>query len=112
MLDRDILVTGPQPQPPAYSPAAGEARIEVEGAVNQRDCWLDVLSKISEDRSDIGDRARIAGRGLQRAVGVGECRAAMRPWVSYSANGAEMMMADRSSRERRAEIRIALYGPL
>ena len=82
MLDRDILLTGPQPQPPAYPPTAVAARIEVEGAVNQRDCRLDVLSKISEQSSDIGDRARIAGRGLQCAVGVAERRTAMRPGSS------------------------------
>jgi hypothetical protein len=48
MLDRDILVAGPQPQPPAYPPAAVAAWIEVEGAVNQCDCRLDILFKISE----------------------------------------------------------------
>src|SRR4029077_7994396 len=105
MLDRDILVAGPQPQPPAYPPAAVEARIEVESAVNQRDCRLDILSKVSEHRSDTGDRARIAGRGLQRAVGVAERRTAMGLWVSYSANGVEMVMADRRKGERRAETR-------
>src|SRR5262245_35482434 len=31
MLDRDILLTGPQPQPPAYPPGTAEAWIEVEG---------------------------------------------------------------------------------
>ena|SRR6516165_3755696 len=61
MLDRNIVMTGPEPQPSTYSPTAVGARIQIEGAVNQRECRLDIPFEISEHVGNVADYARIAG---------------------------------------------------
>src|SRR5215472_5281524 len=48
MLDRQLRLTGEQAQPAAPIPAIGEARIEYESAIDQREGGIDILAKTPE----------------------------------------------------------------
>src|SRR3954447_3486558 len=48
MLDRDVGLTGHQPEDAADVPAAGVVRVERQGAVNQRHHGADVLAEMGQ----------------------------------------------------------------
>src|SRR6516165_5843255 len=66
MLDREIMLTGPQPEDAAQKPAAGEARGYRQGAVDQRDHGANILAEIGEYESGVGQDARVVRRHLER----------------------------------------------
>jgi len=59
MLDREIGLSGVQPDPAAPAPPVSKARIEFQRAVDQRDRAFDVLAKVREDMSSMGEYARV-----------------------------------------------------
>src|SRR6266404_5727694 len=64
MLDREIRLAGPQPEKTADVPAAREARIEGEGAINQRDHGINVFAENGERHCGVGQNARVVPRHL------------------------------------------------
>ncbi len=69
MLDREIVLTGPQPQDTTQKPAAGEARGERQGAVDQRHHGADILAEIGQNKGGVGQDARVVPRHLERLPG-------------------------------------------
>src|SRR5215469_6557949 len=65
MLDRDVGLTGPIPEGATDLPAAREARVEREGAIDQRHHRTDVLAEIRQRSGGIGKDARIIAGDLQ-----------------------------------------------
>jgi hypothetical protein len=59
MLDREIGLTGPEPEKAAHKPAAGEARVERECAVGQPHHGTDVLAEIRQHKGGVGEDVRI-----------------------------------------------------
>jgi len=59
MLNRKIVLTSPDPYKAAQIPAAGEARVERQRAVNQPDHSADILAEICEHEGGVGEDARI-----------------------------------------------------
>src|SRR6202035_4338801 len=66
MLDGAIVLTGPEPQNATQKPAAGEARGQCEGTVDQRHHRTDILAEIRQNKRCIGQDARVVARHLER----------------------------------------------
>ena len=66
MLDREIGLTGPDPENAAHKPAAGEARVERQRTVDQPDHGADVLAEISQHEGGVGEDARVVLPRLER----------------------------------------------
>src|SRR3984893_3226649 len=64
MLDREIRLAGPQPEKTADVPAAREARIEGEGAIDQCNHRIEVFAENSERHCGVGQNARVVPRRL------------------------------------------------
>src|SRR5712692_3300957 len=71
MLDCEIGLPGPQPEPAAPTPTVGKARIERESTVDQRDSRIDVFTKRPEYEGDMSENAGIVSsklNGLPREI--------------------------------------------
>ena len=66
MLDREIVLTGPDPENAAQIPAAGEARVERQRTVDQPDHGADILAEIRQHEGGVGEDARVVLRHLER----------------------------------------------
>src|SRR3954454_17246667 len=66
MLDREIVLTGPDPESAARMPAAGKARVERERTVDQPDHGADVLAEIRQQEGGVGEDARVILSRLER----------------------------------------------
>src|SRR5712672_815573 len=66
MLDRNIGLTGPEPEKAAQIPAAGEARVECQRTIDQPDHRTDILAEISQHGSRIGESTRVVLPHLER----------------------------------------------
>src|SRR6516162_6037353 len=69
MRDRKIGLTGPQPGYATRIPAAGIARVEREGAVDERHRHADVLDKLRQHDRRISANAGVVVRHLQGTPG-------------------------------------------
>ena len=69
MLDREIVLTGPEPENATQKPAAGEARGEHEGPVDQRHHGTDILAEIGEDKGSVDQDAWVVLRHLESLPG-------------------------------------------
>src|SRR6266478_7464306 len=69
MLDRDIVLAGPEPEKAAYIPAAGEARVERERTVDQPDHGADVLPELAQHESGVREDAGVVLPRLERTPG-------------------------------------------
>jgi hypothetical protein len=63
VLDRDIMLTGKYPEKAADKPAAGIARVERKGAIEQPDHCTDVLAEHSRDVGGVGKDPRVVCGG-------------------------------------------------
>src|SRR5438105_1219027 len=66
MLDREIGLTGPEPENAAQIPAVGEARVERQRPVDQPDHRTDVLAEASQHPGGIGEDAWVILPHLKR----------------------------------------------
>jgi hypothetical protein len=66
MLDREVGLTGPDPENAAPIPAASEARVERQRTVDQPDHGADILAEIRQRLRGIGEGARVVLRHLER----------------------------------------------
>src|SRR5262249_14860703 len=66
MPDREIGLTGIQPQKATHVPAEGKARVECERTVNQPDRRVDMLPEYSQHFGGMGEDARVVFRPLER----------------------------------------------
>src|SRR5438270_11773376 len=66
MLDREIMFTGKYPNNSAHEPASGKARVKRQGTVDQPDHGTDILAELSENKSCIGEDARVVLCRLER----------------------------------------------
>jgi hypothetical protein len=60
------VLTGKQPEDAADIPAAGKARVDRKGTVNQSDHGADLLAKAGQYESRIGEDARVVLGLLER----------------------------------------------
>src|SRR5271166_3846410 len=101
MLDREIGLTGPDPEKAADRPAAGEARVERQRTVDQPDHGADILSKYSQRVGGVGEDARVVLARLERPPGKIDTLAARRPRLFGPAVSDERHVAHRRPGERR-----------
>src|SRR6516164_3530327 len=66
MLDREVGLTGPDPEHAAPIPAASEARVERQRTIDQPDHGADILAEIRQRLRGIGEGARVVLRHLER----------------------------------------------
>ena len=66
MLDREIVLTGKDPEKAAHKPAAGEARVERQRTVDQPDHGTDILAELRQHLGGVGEDARVVLRHLER----------------------------------------------
>ena len=66
MLDREIGLTGPEPEKAGQISAAGEARVERERPVDQPDHGADILAQSSQHEGGVGKDARVVLPQLER----------------------------------------------
>ena len=66
MLDREIGLTGPEPENAAQKPAAGVARVERQRTVDQPDHGADILAEISQHEGGVGEDGRVVLPDLER----------------------------------------------
>src|SRR5260370_42491918 len=69
MFDREIGLTGPEPEEAADSPALGVARVERQRTVDQPDHGTEVLAGLSQHDGGDGEDARVVLRHLERLPG-------------------------------------------
>src|SRR6516164_5587484 len=65
MFEREIGLTGPDPEKAAQIPAAGEARVDHKRTVDQPDHGTDVLAEIGQHEGGVGEDARVVFSDLQ-----------------------------------------------
>src|SRR5260370_37415835 len=65
MLDREIGLTGPEPEKAAHIPAAGKARVECQRSIDQPDHSADILAASQHERG-VREDARVVLRYLER----------------------------------------------
>src|ERR1700736_793287 len=66
MLDCEISLAGPEPETAAQIPAAGEARVERERAVDQPEHGADVLAELCQHPGGGSEDARVVLPHLER----------------------------------------------
>src|SRR5712672_3299163 len=66
MLDREIVLAGPDPDNAAHKPAAGIARVECQRTVDQPDRGGNILAEIRQREGGVGEDARVVVRRLER----------------------------------------------
>src|SRR5260370_22939757 len=101
MLDREIGLTGPEPEKAAHIPAAGKARVECQRSIDQPDHSADILAASQHERG-VREDARVVLRYLERLPSeiaglAAGCLPRFAPTVSDDPPG-----AGRPPRQRRA----------
>src|SRR6516164_6816445 len=66
MLDREIWLTGPDPQKATHKPAASEARVESQRPVDQSDHGLYILAEIRQHESGVDEYTRVVISDFER----------------------------------------------
>jgi len=96
MLDRGIGIPSPQPEPGALLPATSETRIQLQSALDQLDSAIDVLTKVREHISCIGEDLRLATGDPKRPAGKIDAITAVRLWDIGPAANMEIDVNPRS----------------
>ena len=78
MLDRQIGLPGPQPEPTAAPPTNREARVQLERTVDQRDGGYNVFAEVSQNVSAVSEDIRVIARGRKRPARQPQCLIAVR----------------------------------
>jgi hypothetical protein len=112
MLDREIGLTGPDPEKAAQIPAACEAQVERERTVHQPDHGTDVLAEIRQHEGGVGEDARVVLGYLECLPSEIAGLAAVRLRLFGPAVNDEPQMADRRPRQCRAVMGIDGDCPL
>src|SRR5215470_11663771 len=68
MLNGNIGLTGPQAKPSASGPADCVAWVEIKGAINEGNGYIDVSLEVAENVGRIAEDLRIVARCLKRAA--------------------------------------------
>src|SRR5215467_13859385 len=68
MLDGEIGVSGPQPKPSAFNPAHCEAWVEIQGAINEGNGWIDIRLEMAEDISRVSEDMWVIAGSVKRAA--------------------------------------------
>src|SRR6516225_11239470 len=66
MRDRQVGLAGPQTKETADIPSAGGARVEREGALDQRDHGADILAELRQHKGGIGENRGVIARRFKR----------------------------------------------
>src|ERR1051325_4705589 len=66
MLDREIVLTGPDPQRPTQMPAAGKAWVQCQRSVDQPDHRPDVLAEIRQQAGGVGEDTGVVLPRMER----------------------------------------------
>ena len=69
MLDREIGLPGPQPEPAADVPTAGEARVECKARSTKRDGGIDVLAEVAKRVGGPAEDVRVVASDPKSAPG-------------------------------------------
>ena len=69
MLDREIGLTGEDPEKAAHKPAAGKARVKRKRPVDQPDHGADVLAEVRQHQGGVGEEAGVILPHLERLPG-------------------------------------------
>jgi hypothetical protein len=59
MLDYEIGLSGPQPEPATNLPVPSETLVDLQSTIDQRDSGVDILAEVSEDVGGIGEYLRV-----------------------------------------------------
>jgi hypothetical protein len=62
MLDREIGLPGPQPEPSALLPTPSKALVDLQSAIDQRNGRVDILAEVSERVGGICENLRVTPR--------------------------------------------------
>src|ERR1700730_7985111 len=95
MLDRLIGLAGPKPETAAQVPAAGEAWVERERAVDQPDHGADVLAEKRQHEGGVGEDARVVLPRLERLPSKTAGLAAGWVWVFGTTRSDQLQVANR-----------------
>src|SRR6516162_10208309 len=106
MLDREIGLTGPEPENAAQIPAAGVARVQRQRTVDQPDHSADILAEIRQHEGGAGEHARVILNGLERLTSEFDCLAAGCLRRFDPAPNDEVHVADRRHRQCGSVVRI------
>src|SRR5262245_17005672 len=68
MADGKIGVSGPQPKPSAVMPTHCEAWVEIQGAIDEGNGWIDVRLEVAEDASRVAEDNSVIASGLKPAT--------------------------------------------
>ena len=96
MLDRGIGIPSPQPEPGALLPATSETRIQLQSALDQLDSAIDVLTKVREHISCIGEDLRLATGDPKRPAVKIDAITAVRLWDIGPAARSTLILAARA----------------
>src|SRR4051812_48819786 len=66
MLNREIVLTGIYPETATRKPAAREARVESERAIEQPDHGADIFAEITKHESGVDENVRVVFAGIER----------------------------------------------
>src|SRR6516165_10616 len=108
MLDRQIGLTCPQPEPTANVPAQFEARVQGQRTVDQRHHRVDVFAEISEYGGGKGEDTGVASGHANSLLRQFDGFAAVRLAVFGPSVEIELAMAERRDRESRPVTQITL----
>ena len=100
-------MAGPQPQPAAVGPSDGEARVQLDGTVDQRGSGIDVLAQIAKHVGDPAENNRILAGSAKRLLSQIETLAAVRVRIIVPASDIKTAVAKRRQRKGDAVPRIA-----
>src|SRR6516165_4070831 len=68
MLDGNIGLTGPQAKPSASGPADCVAWVEIKGAINEGNGYIDVRLEVAENVGRVAEDIGVVARSLKRAA--------------------------------------------
>ena len=69
MLDAQIDLSGPEPEPSAAEPNSCGARIELEGAVDQSDCRIDIALEVADRERRLTENLGVIAGSTTRTTG-------------------------------------------
>src|SRR6516225_2800441 len=68
MLNGNIGPTGPQAKPSASGPTDRVAWVEIKGAINEGNCYIDVSLEVAENVGHVAEDIGVVARSLKRAA--------------------------------------------
>src|SRR5215470_11297606 len=108
MLNRQVGLTTPQPEPTAAEPSEREVRVKLPSAIDQRDGGIEVFAKITEHERDAAEDIGIFPGDPKCPPGKIDAFATVAGPVCCRTGDVEHLPAMRGQGKRRTVARIAL----